>query len=396
MSFSKAEKVIEQLKNNGYDAYIVGGVVRDLLLKKPLGDIDIATSALPEDVQRIFEKTIPVGIEHGTVIVRMDGESYEVTTFRKEGKYEDYRHPSEVEFHDSIEVDLSRRDFTINAMALRQDGTVFDPFGGKKDLEKKLIRAVGNPQERFREDPLRMMRALRFLSALGFSLDNETYKALKMNAELLNKISVERIREEFEKLLAGLHCEEALQFILEAELDQYLPNGPFEFEVNPAVFKWETLSSNEERWAAFLLSMGISNPFDWLHAWKPSNQKRKQVSHLVDLYRDDPEFKNPVTIYKNGLERLSSVMRLKQFFGNQVSTTRKEMDAIYERLPIHKRSELAVDGNDLQAQVKQPPGPWIAELLETIECRVVTGTLKNDPGEIKEWITQCNQAQENG
>ncbi|MGM7701656.1 CCA tRNA nucleotidyltransferase [Pseudalkalibacillus sp. Hm43] len=396
MSFSKAEKIIEQLKNNGYDAYIVGGVVRDLLLKKKLGDIDIATSALPEDVQRIFEKTIPVGIEHGTVIVRMDGESYEVTTFRKEGEYEDYRHPSEVEFHDSIELDLSRRDFTINAMALRQDETVFDPFGGQLDLEKKLIRAVGNPHERFREDPLRMMRALRFLSALGFRLESETYTALKMNAVLLDKISVERIRDEFEKLLAGAHCEEALQFIKEANLDRYLPNGPYKFEVNPAFSKWEKLTSDEERWAGFLLRLGISEPFDWLHAWKPSNQKRKQVSHLVELYRNDPDFKNPMTLYRNGLDRLKSVMRLQQFFGYQVSTTPQEMNAIFVQLPIQERSELAIDGNDLQALVNQPPGPWIEELLENIECRVVSGTLKNDPGEIKEWITQCNQAQENG
>lgn len=225
MSMTKAQKIIETLQANGFKAYIVGGVVRDRLLDKSLGDIDIATSAHPEDVMRIFPKTIPIGLSHGTVIVREDGESFEVTTFRAEGEYEDYRRPSDVEFHDSIEEDLARRDFTINAMALKQDGTIIDPYGGKQDLLDGIIRAVGDPFERFQEDPLRMMRGIRFHSLLGFTLHEDTLAALIDRAHLLEKISVERIREEFEKLLAGAHAEVALKLLIDSGMSKHLPHG---------------------------------------------------------------------------------------------------------------------------------------------------------------------------
>lgn len=395
MSFTKAEKIIRKLQQERYEAFIVGGVVRDRLLGKSLGDIDIATSALPEDVQRIFPKTIPVGVEHGTVIVRMEGESFEVTTFRKEGEYEDYRHPSKVEFHDSIEVDLSRRDFTINAMALKQDGTVIDPFCGQADLDKGLIRAVGIPDERFREDPLRMMRALRFQSILGFQLEEKTYSALERNAHLLEKISVERIRDEFEKLLSGRHCEQSLAFIQATDIDQCLPRGPFQFDTDIEAYEWNVLETQEERWAAFILRIDTENPYEWLHEWKLPNQKRKWISQLVDLIRTDPDFTCKITLYQNGLDAMKSAMQVKRFLGEAVNSIQKELEELYAQLPIQNRAELKIDGNELQKLIERPAGRWIAELIQGIEYRVVMGTLKNEPSEIKEWIIECSQPLEN-
>ncbi|WP_349410796.1 CCA tRNA nucleotidyltransferase [Pseudalkalibacillus sp. SCS-8] len=392
---TKAQKIIETLQANGFKAYIVGGVVRDRLLDKSLGDIDIATSAHPEDVMRIFPKTIPIGLSHGTVIVREDGESFEVTTFRAEGEYEDYRRPSDVEFHDSIEEDLARRDFTINAMALKQDGTIIDPYGGKQDLLDGIIRAVGDPFERFQEDPLRMMRGIRFHSLLGFTLHEDTLAALIDRAHLLEKISVERIREEFEKLLAGAHAEVALKLLIDSGMSKHLPHGPYSLDKKEYDFDWKILYDDVQRWSGFLLRIKVADPYDWLKAWRLPNQKRARVDSIIRLVRSDIDFQSPVNLYMHGLESLEAVHKVKAYLGEKPHVTIEEMRESFTRLPIQERSELGIDGNDLKEICNRKPGPWIASLLEQIEQRVLEGSIKNDPSEIKEWITKCHQLPEN-
>lgn len=202
-----AAKVLKQLHNSGYEAFVVGGCVRDFLMGRIPSDWDITTSALPEEVKNCFSKTIDTGIEHGTVTVRMDGESYEVTTYRIDGKYEDARHPKEVIFTPNLEEDLKRRDFTINAMAYNETKGLVDLYGGVDDLKDKVIRCVGNPFERFSEDALRMLRALRFSAQLDFSIDNDTFEAIKELAPTLEKISAERIQVELVKLVSSDHPE---------------------------------------------------------------------------------------------------------------------------------------------------------------------------------------------
>ncbi len=172
-------------------------------MKQNIHDVDIATSAFPEEIKQLFPKTIDIGIEHGTVLALVDDEQYEITTFRTESTYQDYRRPDSVEFVRSLEEDLKRRDFTINAFALKEDGQIIDLFDGLSDLENQVLRAVGNPHERFHEDALRMMRGLRFVSQLGFELEAETALAIQENHHLLEKISVERINVEFVKMLLG-------------------------------------------------------------------------------------------------------------------------------------------------------------------------------------------------
>ncbi|MCF6137554.1 CCA tRNA nucleotidyltransferase [Pseudalkalibacillus berkeleyi] len=392
MSLKKAKEIIRQLHKNGHEAYIVGGVVRDQLLGRPLGDIDIATSAIPEMVQRIFEKTIPVGIEHGTVIVRMEGESFEVTTFRKEGEYEDFRHPSEVVFHDSIEKDLSRRDFTVNAMALSSDGKIIDPYSGKEDLANKLIRAVGNAEDRFQEDPLRMMRALRFISTLGFHLHQDTRLALISCGPLLKKVSVERIREEFTKLLLGRHCEQALKCIKEMRLDPFLPSGPFALTFNQVTkYDWNHLETAVERWAGLLIRIGVERPYDWLNEWKLPTILRKRISELVQIIRAEPDFSCDLTLYHYGVEQMVSASNVKRFMNEDPGVSEKHILNRYDQLSLKDRSQLAIDGNDLMDMVKRTPGPWIAEILEEIEQRVVKGEVKNTFPDIKEWINECKR-----
>lgn len=185
----------------GYAAYPVGGCVRDLLLGREPGDVDICTAAHPETVLTLFDRAIPTGLPHGTVTVPTGTGNVEITTFRREGGYADARHPDSVTFDAGLWEDLSRRDFTVNAMALSPDGMVIDPFGGREDLEGKVIRCVGEPDRRFSEDALRMLRGVRFCAQLGFALDGETAAALRRNASLTAKVSRERIRVEVEKTL---------------------------------------------------------------------------------------------------------------------------------------------------------------------------------------------------
>lgn len=202
------EYILSKLGEAGYEAYIVGGCVRDALLEHEPNDWDITTSALPAQVKEIFKKTFDTGIQHGTVTVLLKEGQYEVTTYRIDGIYEDSRHPREVTFTSNLEEDLRRRDFTINAMAYHPEVGIVDPYDGLGDLEASVIRAVGNPDERFDEDALRIMRAVRFSAQLGFAIDPETALALKKFAPRLTEISNERIRDELVKLLVSPYPEE--------------------------------------------------------------------------------------------------------------------------------------------------------------------------------------------
>lgn len=201
----KAEIILHTLEEAGYEAYVVGGCVRDSILGRSPDDWDITTSAKPEEVKALFRRTVDTGLIHGTVTVMLDKEGFEVTTYRVDGEYEDGRHPKEVSFTASLEEDLKRRDFTINAMAYNPKRGLVDLFGGVQDMEKRIIRCVGNPLERFTEDALRILRAVRFSAQLGFSIEGETLKAISVLAPNLKYVSAERIQVELLKLLVSPH-----------------------------------------------------------------------------------------------------------------------------------------------------------------------------------------------
>ena len=201
----KVDRILKTLEKAGFEAYAVGGCVRDRVLSDTPDDWDITTSAKPKQVKSLFHRTIDTGLQHGTVTVLLDKEGFEVTTYRVDGVYEDGRHPKDVTFTASLEEDLKRRDFTINAMAYNPKQGLVDPFGGLGDLEKKVIRCVGDPKERFSEDALRILRAVRFSAKLGFSIDPATENALSLLAPNLEKVSAERIQVELVKLLISDH-----------------------------------------------------------------------------------------------------------------------------------------------------------------------------------------------
>ena len=214
--------ILRTLKIHGYPSCIVGGCVRDLILGTEPNDWDIATAARPEEVMELFPDSIPTGIKHGTVTVRSDSRFVEVTTFRSDGEYADHRHPDTVSFVGDLNTDLSRRDFTMNAIAVTSDGDIIDPYKGVEDISAGIIRCVGIPEKRFDEDALRMLRAFRFSARLGFEIEPETLRAIEENAELTARLSSERVRDEIEKMLLTA-CPEILFHVIDCGLlDSYL------------------------------------------------------------------------------------------------------------------------------------------------------------------------------
>lgn len=225
----QVKTIIEKLEENGYEGFAVGGCVRDALLFRNPDDWDITTSAKPEQVKALFKRTVDTGIQHGTVTVLMDGEGFEVTTYRIDGEYEDSRHPREVCFTSNLTEDLKRRDFTINAMAYSEKRGLVDEFNGVEDLKEGVIRCVGNPEERFHEDALRILRAVRFAAQLGFRIEEETLSAIRRLAPHLRYISAERIQTELLKLIVSPHpetlrlaCEAGITAVILPEFDHMM------------------------------------------------------------------------------------------------------------------------------------------------------------------------------
>ena len=278
-----AAALLDALHAAGYAAYAVGGCVRDSLLGRTAHDWDLCTSALPQQVMELFgaEQCIPTGLQHGTVTIKYGGQLYETTTFRTEGSYTDGRHPDEVQFVPDVREDLARRDFTINAMAYNEAEGLVDPFGGQKDLQNGLLRAVGEPQQRFTEDALRILRLYRFAARFGFALDTATARAARQLAPHLDCISAERIQEELAKLLAapqpGAYLEPAVLAVVLPELT------PAALEAaKPVVDACPAGEKNlPVRWAALLGALGEADTRRVLKRLRCSNACIEETAVLV-------------------------------------------------------------------------------------------------------------------
>lgn len=397
--FQNPSKIIEKLEQNGYEAYFVGGSVRDVLLGRSIGDVDIATSAMPEEVKKLFEKTIDVGIDHGTVIVLLDGIPYEVTTFRSESEYLDYRRPKEVTFISSLEEDLKRRDFTMNAIAMTKTGVLIDPFFGQDDIKAKYIQTVGNPNERFAEDALRMMRALRFVSQLSFSLSNTTVNAIKQCGALLANISIERITIEFMKLLMGDNYGDALKLLDETSLYQYLPGFSSKGKLLTSLGEMNLffLKDESEYWTIFVWGVNETvDPANFLRKWKLSNKIINDVlinlQYLTMCLENHQLDWTEYDLYSAGKEHAIQVERVYRILQNEDPEYHiKQIVKRFHALPIKSRTELAVNGHDLIKWIEKKGGPWLKQCLNKIEQMVVEKELVNDRDVIKEWIMSCNR-----
>ena len=221
--FEQARPILEQIQDNGFEAYYVGGSVRDYVMGRNIHDIDITTSATPDEIESIFSHTIPVGKEHGTINVVFNDENYEVTTFRAEEDYVDHRRPSGVTFVRDLYEDLQRRDFTMNAIAMDTAYKLYDYFDGQQDINNRIIRTVGIAEERFQEDALRMIRCLRFQSQLSFDIATETFEAMRTQMADIKFLSIERIVIELTKLMRGINVEESFNHLKSLKAFNYMP-----------------------------------------------------------------------------------------------------------------------------------------------------------------------------
>ena len=391
--FRQAVPVLQLIEEAGFEAYFVGGSVRDQILGREISDVDIATSALPEELKLIFPKTNDVGIEHGTILVHYKGEHYEITTFRSEENYTDFRRPDKVSFIRSLNEDLQRRDFTMNAMAMDKEGNIIDPFSGKEAINKKEIVTVGNPDEHFSEDALRMLRAVRFQSQLSFSIEKQTLESLTGHCHLLENIAVERKTVEFEKLLKGPARSEAVQLLANSGMIQYLPG--LKGQCDEVIRFSRHLRENfqlAESWVLLVFELGLKDKEieGFLREWKLPVQKIKRIKqiHGLLLHRLKNEW-NLELVYNAGLENAISAEMVFASLQNIVGSIEKIRE-LHGRLPIKQRRELSVTGVDVMDLLDKQPGPWLREFLEEIERSVIYGIVPNEKEKIKEWLNASN------
>ncbi|EKO7180437.1 CCA tRNA nucleotidyltransferase [Listeria monocytogenes] len=384
--FLKALPVLQKLTTAGFEAYFVGGSVRDYLLNRTISDVDIATSAFPEEVKEIFQTSYDTGIAHGTVTVRENNEFYEVTTFRTEGTYEDFRRPSEVTFIRSLEEDLKRRDFTMNAIAMDEHFALQDPFSGQLAIQNKEIKAVGKASERFHEDALRMMRAVRSLSQLDFELDKETEKALESQIELLQHTSVERITVEWLKMMKGKAAKRAIELLLKVKMETYLPGLKDEKSALSefASWDWEKRTTEESIWLGLVVAVKPNNVNAFLKAWKLPNKTIQLVNKAYQYALNMKETWLTEELYHAGKAVFSLVNELNVIRGQE--NNQHKVSQAYEALPIHSKKDLAITGADLLKWSGESAGPWVKETLDKVECGVLSNEINNEKIQIKRWL----------
>ena len=417
--------IIDELNRRGHEAYAVGGCVRDALLGREPEDWDVTTSAEPQEIKDIFPVTIDTGIQHGTVTVRIDGENYEVTTFRTDGNYADHRRPEEVYFTKSLEEDLLRRDFTINAMAW-STGHLVDLYGGQQDLANGIIRCVGDPFERFTEDALRILRAFRFAAQLDFVIEEQTREAIKAHREDLRYISAERIQTEMTKILTSPHPEIIRDMyelgVTEVILPEFDPLMKVE-QRNPH----HCLSAGEHtikamqkieptpvlRWTMLIHDMGkavchqfedgkdkykghakVSEQYarDIMKRMKMDNATSRAVTKLVRVH-DDRMPAEPRTV-RRAINRIgedlfedyckvrrADVLAQSMYLREEKIKNLDDIDALYKQILEEKQcvslKDLAVTGSDLIAE-GVAPGPEIGEILQQMLEWVIDDPAMNE------------------
>ena len=421
-----AKRILQKLNQCGYEAYLVGGCVRDLVMGRKPHDWDICTSARPEQVVSVFndKHTIETGLKHGTVSI-VDDDVYEVTTFRIDGEYKDGRHPQEVAFVVNLREDLARRDFTINAMALDGNGDIIDLFGGVSDANKGIVRCVGRPSDRFGEDWLRIMRAMRFASVLGFDIDEETLCYIQSVDHIPDSISAERIQAELRKIVAGINAAEVLRqcknilFLVAPELrnmDGFHQNSPYHiydvFEhtlhamdyaprnetVRLALLfhdagKPHSYSEDQNGVGHFYGHPALSEPIcrSVMSRLRFENRIIEDVAHLVKYHDitfncDRAYIKRYLN--KHGPDRLRMLVlvRASDIYAQSTYNQSERMtkvrlfseifQSVYDSSECFSLRDLAINGNDL-IQIGFCPGPKMGEILSTLLENVIDGNLQN-------------------
>ena len=366
--------ILKTLNDASFEAYFVGGFVRDHLLGNPTHDIDITTNARPNDVRTLFEKVIPTGRAFGTMTVLIDGVPFEVTTYRMETVYDNHRHPKEIRFADTLIEDLKRRDFTINQLTMDKEDRIMDHFDGLRDLKDKKIRTINDPDERFFEDALRMLRAFRFMAKLDFELGNETARGITTNKDLIRKISIERVQEELFKLLESPCNKKALRAMVDTGFAEALyglghrirlladTNVAFDKETALVImFKDERLDEGQ---------------------WKLSNQLKDTIRRATKAHMETFESGfRPIDLYTYGKAICMIANTVNMIYGDMDQSAM--IESLDDSLKVRSLKELKLTGGDIKKHFPITHPSQIGWLLERLLEDVLDGEVKNTRSELK-------------
>lgn len=345
-----ALKILKLIEENGFEAYIVGGCVRDHLMHKDTIDVDICTSATPKDLKNIFKKVILPKKKYGSVKLFINNIHFEITTFRKEENYLNYRTPEKVTYTDNLLVDLYRRDFTINTICMDKNGKIIDLLNGREDLDKKIIKMVGNPRYRLKEDVLRILRAIRFATVLDFELEENLKKYIIEYGHLLKKLSYTRKREELDKIFSSPNAKKGIKLILDLNLSEYLEINNLENVIitDNLIGIWAQLH--------------VSDNYNF------QNNEINYISKIKELLNKD--VLDNYNLYNYGLYVSMIVGQIK-------GVDRKEITKQYNKLQIKSKKDIKITTSEICEALNRKPGPFLKEIFKDIEYKIVSNELKN-------------------
>ena len=357
--YDKAIEILKTFECHGYIAYIVGGYPRDYLLGIKTNDIDICTNATPKEIIAIFKDNSISNNDYGSVVINYKGSSFDVTTMRKDIKYENNRKPIKIKYVSDLKTDLLRRDFTINTICIDSDGNYIDLMKAKLDIDHHLIKTVGNPRFKIKEDSLRILRAIRFAATLDFDIDSKTKMYLKKYGYLLKNLSPSRKRSELDKILTSKNREKGRNLLIELSLDKHLGINNLADIIlcDDIIGIWSQIDTS------------CNYPFS-----RVENENISKIRKMLD------EGINNYTIYKYGLYVASVVASIK-------NVSYKKVNDMYKKLPIYSRKDICINGMDIAKYLDREAGSYIKDIMDDIEKMIVSGELGNSKEVIKKYIT---------
>ena len=353
--------ILTKLEDNNYKAYLVGGYVRDYLMNKKTDDIDICTNAKPKEIMSLFSDKRPISYDYGNAIITYPNFKCEITTFRKDIKYKNNRQPERIEYIDTLENDVLRRDFTINAICMDKNGNIIDILHGKDDIKKKIIRAIGEADVRIKEDSLRIMRAIRFATILNFKLDKDLKKAIINNKDLLKNLSYDRKKEELNKIFTSENKKYGVKLIKELKLEEALDlkNIDNVMRTNDLIGMWSTIAKE--------------NTYSFT---KTEKALIKSINEVLDKDVTDNN-----VLYKYGIYPISIACDLKKL-------NKKKIIKLYENLPIKDRNEIKITAEEICEILNQEPSSFLKNIYDILEKMILEGNLKNDNISLKNYIKE--------
>ena len=357
----KALEVLKILNDNNYEAFIVGGYVRDTMLQRKTHDIDICTSATPKEILEVFDNVIVSDMQYGSVVVAYKGYNFDVTTFRKEIKYESNRKPVKIKYIKDLKKDLLRRDFTINTLCMNSKREIIDTLNIRKDLDNKILRTVGNPRYRIKEDSLRILRCIRFATILDFEIEDKTKYFLSKYGYLLRNLSMDRKKEELEKIFLSKNKEKGRKLLIDLNLTNVLDIN----KLNNIVLCTDLLGI----WSQ--LEVDTIYPF--------TKYEKSQMKLLRELFKYD-EIDN-YSLYKYGLYLCTVYADIK-------GLSKRKLNTKYSELPITSRKDIEISGKEISKILNKEPGAYIKEIMEDLEKNILNNKLNNNYEEIRRYIIE--------